>query len=133
MIRRSQQVLHFAVSVNHILLCVVNVIAELRDRSILNLNLFVEVLCLVLGRFNDTDDLLELPVLIFEQVFLQTKHLFIVKISSLVVLAILTFLVASLLMGSGLCSLVVLNCTILLSETATDQILNIVDELDTLG
>ena len=71
----SQQILHFAVRIDHILLCLLHLIAQLLDLDVLARDLLLEVLCLILGRLDDADDLLYLVVLIPEQPLLLVKYL----------------------------------------------------------
>ena len=66
MVRCSQQILHFSVRIDHVLLGTIDVIAELRDGCVLSLNFTTEILCLVFGSLDNTDDFLELPILFIE-------------------------------------------------------------------
>ena len=71
----SQQILHLAVRIDHILLCLLHLIAQLLDLDVLARDLLLEVLCLILCRLDNTDDLLDLVILIPEQPFLLVKYL----------------------------------------------------------
>ena len=120
MIRSSEQVLHLVVSINHVLFSRIDVVCELLNANVLTFDLCVEVLCLVLGRFDYSNNLLKLVILIFEHVLLQTKYLAVVKVACLVKLAIFAPRITLLVLGSGQSSLTILDGAILLREITVD-------------
>ena len=110
----------------------VNIFTQFCDLRILSLNFRVEVLCLILGGLHDTDDLLELAVLLVEHVLLQPEDLFVVEITRLVKLAVLSTIITSFLLRGSHSSLVVLNGAILLRERTVDHLFHLLDQLNTL-
>ena len=109
MVRRSQQVLHLVVSVDHVFLGMIDVLTEFLYASILALDLGVEILGLVLRGLDDTDDFIELVVLVANHLLLVLQDLPVVEIPRLVELAVLAALVPGLLLLGGQRGLVALD------------------------
>lgn len=62
--------LHLVVSVDHVLLCAIDVVSQLLNLLVLRLNLLAEVLGLVLGSLHDPDNFVQLGILVLDQVLL---------------------------------------------------------------
>ena len=108
-VRRSQQVLHLVVSVDHVFLGMIDVLTEFLYASILALDLGVEILGLVLRGLDDTDDFIELVVLVANHLLLVLQDLPVVEIPRLIELAVFAALVPSLLLLGGQRGLVALD------------------------
>ena len=62
--------LHLVISVDHVLLCAIDVVSQLLNLFVLRLNLLAEVLGLVLGSLHDPDNFVQLGILVLDQVLL---------------------------------------------------------------
>ena len=62
--------LHLIVSIDHVVFSAANIIRKLLDLRILSFDFFIEILCLVFGSLNYTDDFVKLPILIPYHFFL---------------------------------------------------------------
>lgn len=62
--------LHLVISVDHVLLCAIDVVSQLLNLLVLRLNLLAEVLGLVLGSLHDPDNFVQLGILVLDQVLL---------------------------------------------------------------
>lgn len=109
MVRRLDQGSHFVVSILHVFLSAVNVVAKLFYSHILRLDLGVEILSFVLSRLDDANNFVELIVLVLYHVFLELKHLPVVKVSGLIKFIVLPSFVPLLLLLRGDRSLIILN------------------------
>ena len=98
--------------------------------SILRLDLSVEVLGFILSRLHDSNNFIKLAILVFKHCFLVLEHLAIVEVTSLIVLAVLSFVVLGCVSCGGQASLIVFKTPVLLSELASDEVLDVVDEGD---
>ena len=119
--------LHLVVSVDHISLSAVNIVAKLLDTSILAFNLSVKVLRLILGGLDDANDLIELIVLIPDHLLLVLKDLSIVKIASLLKLTVFTTLILSLLLLGSQGGLIAFQSSIFLGQLPFDNIVDLLD------
>lgn len=129
-VRRLQQMLHLVVSVDHVLLGSVDVVPQLLDLLVLRLNLLAEVLSLVLRRLHNSNNFVQLAVLVLYQVFLKGQYLSVFQVAGLVKLIVFSSLVPILVLLGGQSSLIVLNASVLLSELAHHKIFDFVDEGD---
>ena len=101
--------LHLIVGINHVVFCAGNIIRKLLDLSILSFNFFSEILCLIFGSLNYTDDFVKLPILIPYHFFLMLKNLPIVQVSSLIIFPVFTASVLLLLLLGSQISLIIFN------------------------
>ena len=83
-----EQVLHFVVRIDHVALGAINVITKLLDPHVLRLDLFPEILGLVLSRFDNAYHFIKLFVLVLNHSLLDRQHLPIFQVPRLVELAI---------------------------------------------
>ena len=70
--------LHLIVSINHVVFSTADVVRKLLDLSILSFYFFTEILCLIFGSLDYTDDFVQLPILVPYHFFLMLKDLSIV-------------------------------------------------------
>ena len=70
----------------------------------------------------------KLIILVANHLLLVIKHLPVVKIASLVILAVLAFLIPYFLLLGGKCRLVTLNGSVVLGQLALNDIVDVVDE-----
>ena len=109
MVRRLDQGGHFVVSILHVFLSAVNVVAKLFDAHILRLDLGVEILSFVLSRLDYANNFVELVVLVLNHVFLDLKHLPVVKVSGLIKFIVLPSFIPLLFLLRGDRSLIIFN------------------------
>mmetsp|Transcript_30556 Transcript_30556/g.35857 ORF Transcript_30556/g.35857 Transcript_30556/m.35857 type:complete len:110 (+) Transcript_30556:147-476(+) len=98
MIRMREQILHFAVCIDHVFLCVIYVIPQLLNTHVLALDLRIEVLRFIFDSLGNADDFIKLLVLVPEHVFLVLEDLAVVQIARLVKL---TLVIAHVLVAWG--------------------------------
>ena len=101
--------LHLIVSIDHVVFSAADVVRKLLDLSILSFNFFTEILCLIFGSLNYTDDFVKLPILIPYHFFLMLKNLPIIQVSSLIILPVFTASILLLLLLGGQISLIIFN------------------------
>ena len=109
----------FSVSVDHVSFCVIDVNTELLNAHILTFDRFAEVLGLVLGGFDYTNDVTKLLILIADHFLLVLKDLTVMKITVLVTLSIVTFIILDLPSPGGKRCLVALHSAIALSQSSS--------------
>lgn len=87
---------------------------------------------LVRCRLDDSNNSVKLVILVLNHLLLVSKELFVLKVTRLVELPIVSSLVPVLVCGGrGQSSLVVLNAAILLGDLTTNEFFDLVDEVDT--
>ena len=130
MIGGGKQILHFVISVNHVLFSMVNLLSQFAYLSILSLDICVEILCFVLCCLYNSYNLVKVSVLIFENVFLKFEDLSVVEVTCLVKFVVLTTGVACFILCSCKGSLTVLYPSVFLCQLSINHFLDFLDKFD---
>ena len=117
--------LHLIVSINHVVFSAPNIVRQLLNLRILSFYFFPEILCLIFGSLNYTDNFVKLPILVPYHFFLMLKNLSIIQVSSLVIFPVFAAgILLFLLLGCQI-SLIIFDRAVFLGELSLNQLLNL--------